>query len=203
VSNVARPGGNITGVSITVGSGGGEKRLQLFVEAVGKLSNVRALTTPASWEAPIFKGIRGAAEIMKLPFVLEPLQPPINEAEYRRAFDAMRRDRVDGVFIDGSIESYAHRYLLGRLAQQYRLPASCNYPDTVEAGALMAYAFDIKASARRLSAQIVEILNGANPAEMPYFLQTRWELVINLKAAKELGLEIPAGLIARADAVIE
>ena len=66
----------------------------------------------------------------------------------------------------------------------------------------MSYAFDLKTGARRLAAQIVEILNGGNPAEMPYFQETHWELVIN-KAARELGLEIPAGLIASADTVIE
>jgi putative tryptophan/tyrosine transport system substrate-binding protein len=78
-------------------------------------------------------------------------------------------------------ESYAHRRLLGRLAQQY----------------------DLKAGNRRMAAQTVEILNGSNPAEMPYFLEAHWELVINLKAAKELGFEIPAALIAHADRVIE
>jgi putative tryptophan/tyrosine transport system substrate-binding protein len=67
----------------------------------------------------------------------------------------------------------------------------------------MSYAFDLKAGSRRLAAQIVEVLNGGNPAEMPYFLETHWDLVINLKAAKELGLEIPAGLVAQADRVIE
>jgi putative ABC transport system substrate-binding protein len=67
----------------------------------------------------------------------------------------------------------------------------------------MSYAQDLKGRARRLAAQIVEILNGGNPAEMPFFQETHWDLVINLKAAKELGLEIPAGLVARADAVIE
>jgi len=203
VSSLARPGGNVTGVSVTAGSQEGAKRLQLFVEAIGKLSNVRALTTPATWESSVFKSAREAADRMKIPFQLEPLQPPINEAEYRRAFDAMQRDRVDGVYMDGTPESYTHRHLLGRLAQQYRLPSSSNYTDTVEAGGLMCYAFDLKADDRRIAAQIVEILNGGKPAEMPYFQETHWDLVINLKAAKELGLEIPAGLVARADAVIE
>jgi putative tryptophan/tyrosine transport system substrate-binding protein len=67
----------------------------------------------------------------------------------------------------------------------------------------MSYAFDLKAADRRVAAQIVEILNGGKPAEMPYFQETHWELAINLKAAKELGLEIPAGLVAQADRVID
>jgi len=100
-------------------------------------------------------------------------------------------------------ENYTHRVLLGRLAREYRIPAICWFSDSVEAGALIFYDHDLKALARRLGAQIVEILNGGNPAEMPIFQETQYELVINLKAAKELGLEIPPGLVARADRVIE
>jgi putative tryptophan/tyrosine transport system substrate-binding protein len=203
VSNIARPGGNVTGVSITVGSDFGGKVLQLFVDAVGKLSNARFLGIPPQWEAPEYKPFRETAERMKIPLQLEPLQTPVDEAECRRAFDAMQRDHVDGVVIGPALENYTHRHLLGRLAQQYHLPAMAAYTDTVETGALMSYAWDHKAADRRLAAQIVEILKGGNPAEMPYFQETHWELVINLKAAKELGLEIPAGLIAGADRVIE
>jgi putative ABC transport system substrate-binding protein len=201
VSNIARPGGNVTGVSVFVGTEFGGKVLQLFVDAVGKLANARELTTPAEWEG--LKLYKETAERMKVPLQLEPLQTPIDEAEYRRAFYAMQRDHVDGVLIGPALENYNHRHLLGRLAQQYHLPAFAFYTDTVESGALMSYAWDHKAADRRIAAQIVEILNGGNPAEMPYFQETHWELVINLKAAKELGLEIPAGLIAGADTVIE
>jgi ABC transporter substrate binding protein len=82
-------------------------------------------------------------------------------------------------------------------------PSSALIQTLSEAGALMSYAFDLKAGTRRVAAQIVEILNGGKPEEMPYFMEAHFELVINLKAAKEIGLEIPAGLIAQADRVIE
>jgi putative tryptophan/tyrosine transport system substrate-binding protein len=180
------------------------KRLALFAEAVGKLTNVRSLSPdpPLLWEQhPGYKAFRAAAEKMNIPVQQEILQAPIDEAEYRRAFNAMQRDHVDGVWVSSSIANYTNRVLVGRLAQEYRLPAICWYGDSVEAGALMSYAFDLKAAARRAAAQIVEILNGGDPAEMPYF--THFELVINLKAAKELGLEVPAGLVAQADRVIE
>jgi putative ABC transport system substrate-binding protein len=203
VSNIARPGGNVTGVSAIVDPEFGGKVLQLFVDAVGKLSNARSLEAPAYWESPGYKRFREIAERMKIPLQLEPLQTPVDEAECRRAFDAMQRDHVDGVLIGLALETYTHRYLLGRLAQQYHLPAFAPYIDTVESGALMSYTFDHKPEDRRLAAQTVEILNGGNPAEMPYFQESHWELLINLKAAKELGLEIPAGLIATADRVIE
>jgi len=202
-SSLARPGGNVTGVSVDAGLEIGAKYLELLSEAVGKLSNVRTLATPASWEIAVTKAMREVAEKMKIPFRLEPLQSPIDEAEYRRAFDAMQRDHVDGVVLSSETESYTHRRLLGRLAQEYSIPAICWFSDSVEAGALMAYAFDLKRGSFRVATQIVEILNGGNPAEMPFFQETHWDLVINLKAAKELGLEIPPGLVARADRVIE
>jgi putative tryptophan/tyrosine transport system substrate-binding protein len=203
VSNLARPGGNVTGLSSEASLGMAAKSIQLLSESVGKLSNTRVLATPLSWQFPIYQSAREAAERMNIPLRLQPLQSPINETEYRRAFETMQREQVDGVMVSLGAESYTYRALLGRLAQQYRLPAICAYTDSVEAGALMSYAVDLKAGDRRIAAQIVEILNGGKPAEMPFFQEIRWELVINLKAAKELGLEIPAGLVAQADRVIE
>jgi putative ABC transport system substrate-binding protein len=202
-SSLAHPGGNFTGVSSHAGVELGTKSIQLLSEAVGKLSNARLLATPATWEIPNTKTMREAAAKMNISFRLEPLQSPIDEAEYRRAFDAMQRDHVDGVVISNEPENGTNGRLLGRLADEYRVPVLCSYSSSVEAGALMAYAFDQKAGARRIAAQIVEILNGGNPAEMPFVQETHWDLVINLKAAKALGLEIPAGLVARADTVIE
>jgi putative ABC transport system substrate-binding protein len=203
IASLARPGGNITGVSVDAGSEIGGKRVQLFAEAVGKLSNARLLGTPIDWQSPTGKSTKEAAEKLNIPLRLEPLQPPINDTECRRAFEAMQRDRVDGVVISGTPEFYTHRHLLGRLAQQYRLPAMSFYTETTESGALMSYTFDLKAADRRIAAQIVEILNGGRPAEMPFFQETHFELVINLKAAKELGLDIPVALVAQADRVIE
>jgi putative tryptophan/tyrosine transport system substrate-binding protein len=202
-SSLARPGGNVTGVSVDAGVEIAAKDIELLSEAVGKLSNVRLLATPATWDIPNSKAMREAAEKMSIPFRLEPLQSPIDEAEYRRAFDAMQRDHVDGVVISNEPEHLTNSRLLGQLAQEYRVPAICAYSSVAEAGALMSYAFDLKAGARRVAAQIVEILNGGKPAEMPFFQETHWELVINLKAAKELGLKIPVGLVVRADRVIE
>jgi putative tryptophan/tyrosine transport system substrate-binding protein len=185
------------------GSEFGSKRLQLLTQAVGKLSNVRVLAPPTSWQSPIAKSTREAAEKLNIPLRLEPLQSRINGDEYKRAFNAMQRDHVDGLIIGADVENYTHRILLGRLAGQCRLPSICHYRGSVEAGALMCYAQDIPTGERRIAAQIVEILNGGRPAEMPYFRETHFELVINLKAAKELGLEIPVGLVAIADEVIE
>ena len=170
---------------------------------MGKLSNARVLATPLSWQFPIYQSVKDAAEKMNIPLRLQPLQTPINEAEYRRAFEIMQREQVDGVIVSFGAESYTYRELVGRLAREYRLPSICAYTVSVETGALMSYAFDLTAGDRRIAAQIVEVLNGGKPAEMPFFQEIHWELVVNLKAAKELGLVLAPGLVARADRVIE
>ena len=182
----------------------GGKLIELLARAVGKLSNIRMLSTVANRETPALKAIRAAAEKMNIPIRPELLQSPINEAEYRRALDAMQRDHVDGVVISADSMHYTYRVLLGRLAQQYRIPAICWFSDSVEAGALMSYAaFNLDGEARRLAAQVVQILNGGNPAEMPFFQETHFDLVINMKAAKELGLAISSGLLSIADELID
>jgi putative ABC transport system substrate-binding protein len=157
ISSLARPGGNVTGLSDVAGADFGAKRLQLFVEAAGKLSNVRRLGTPAKDANSI--SAEDAAKKMNILLRDEVLHAPINEAEYRRAFEAMQRDHVDGVLISGESENYTYRVLLGQLAQQYRLPAICYYTDSVEAGALMSYSMDLKAGARRVAAQVVATLS--------------------------------------------
>jgi ABC-type uncharacterized transport system substrate-binding protein len=141
---------------------------------------------------------------MNISFQLEPLQTPIDEAEYTRAFDAMRRDQVDGVVIFPDTVNYKFRELLGRLARQYRLPVICWFSETVEAGALMSYSsLNLGEQVQRLASQVIKILNGSNPAEMPIYQEDQFVLVINLKAAKELSLELPAGLVASAVRLIE
>lgn len=203
VKTLARPGTNVTGVSSDAGSEISAKWVELLSEAVGKLTNARLLLSGGNVEGPAKRVVIDAFERLKIPYRLEQLRTPINEAEYRRAFDAMRNDKVDGLVISPDVENYTNRILLGTLAREYRLPAIGIYGDTVEAGALMSYASDLKAGCRRIAAQIVEILNGSNPAEMPFFQEIHFELIINLKAAKELGLDLPASLLARSDRLIE
>jgi putative ABC transport system substrate-binding protein len=150
VSSLARPGGNVTGLSDAPGAEFGAKRLQFLAEAAGKLSNVRRLGTPAREANSI--SAEDAAKKMNILLRDEVLHAPVNEAEYRRAFEAMQRDHVDGVLISGESENYTYRVLLGQLAQQYRLPAISYYTDSVDAGALMSYSVDLKAGARRIAA---------------------------------------------------
>ena len=131
------------------------------------------------------------------------LSNPYDEAEYRTVLGSIRKDQFDGIMISDENEHNPHRMLILRLIQQLRLPAIYIFRDQAEAGGLMSYSWDIKSAIRRNAIQIAEILHGAKPADMPYFQETSFELVINLKTAKELGIEIPDGLVAGAAAVIE
>jgi putative tryptophan/tyrosine transport system substrate-binding protein len=203
VSSLSHPGGNITGVSVDPGVEIWGKRLELLAEAVPKLKTVLYVSTQGGWDAAGGKTVREAAQKLGISLVKAIVNSPYDEAEYRRVFSSIQRDQVDGIMISDNTEHYPHRFLLVQLIQQMRLPAMYNLRDQAEAGGLMAYSYDIKSGMRRVAMQVVEILRGANPGDMPYFQLDRFELVINLKTAKELGLEIPAELVAGATTVIE
>ena len=147
--------------------------------------------------------MREGAQRLGISLVLAPLGSTINEAEYRRVFSSLQRDQVDGIVFSEDGEHYGYRFLLVKLVQQIGVPAIYMFRDQAEAGGLMSYSWDIKSAARRNAMQVAEILNGGNLTEMPYVQEARFELVINLKTAKALGIEIPAGLVASANAVIE
>jgi len=203
VSNIARPGGNITGVSTDAGVEIWAKRLEMLAEAVPKLVNAVFISTQGGWNGAGGKATQEAAKKLGISLASAPVGSPVTEAEYRRVFDSIQRDQVDGIIFSAEFEHYSHRVLLGQLTQQIRLPVMHDIADYVEAGGLMSYALDVKAAVRTQAQQAAEILKGANPGDMPYVQVVRFELVINLKTAKGLGLELPATLLARADRVIE
>ena len=203
VSNLARPGGNITGVSSDAGVEIWGKRLEILAEAVPKLARVVYVSGRGNLDSPGGKATREVAEKLGISLVPAPLDSPFNEAEYRRAFASIQRDQVDAIIFSAEFEHQPHRFLLIQLVQQIRLPALHVFPDEVEAGGLMSYSLDVKPALRTMAKQTADILNGANPGDMPYVQVVRFELAINLKTAKALGLELPATLIARADRVIE
>jgi putative ABC transport system substrate-binding protein len=203
LSSIARPGGNITGVSVDGGIELWAKRLELLAEAVPKLVNVVFVSTHGAWENPGGRGLRDAAQKLGISLVQAPLGTALNEAEYRRIFNSIQRDQVDGIMISDEGENYIYRFLLVQLVEHIRLPAIYNYRDQVEAGGLMSYACDIKSAFRRNAGQVVEILRGAKPSDMPYLQEVRFELVINQKTARALGITVSPSFLARADEVIE
>jgi len=203
ISSLAHPGGNITGVSSDAGVEIWAKRLELLSEAVPTLVNVAFVSTQGGWDGSGGQAVRAAAQKLRISLAKATLNAPYDEAEYRRVLSSIQRDQVDGIYLSAEFEHYRYNLLVVQLIQQMRIPAIYPVRAQAEAGGLMAYSPDVNSTLRRQVIQVVEILRGANPGDIPYFQGVRFELVINLKTAKELGLEIPDGLVAGAAAVIE
>ena len=203
VSSLAHPGGNITGVSLDAGTELWGKRLEMLAEAIPKLRRAFFVGPQSALEGSGGKATREAAERLGIDLVNASVASPVNEQTYRRTFDTIRRDQADGLVFSADVESYPHRLLLVELAKQTGVPAIFILREQAVAGGMMSYSTDLKSAIRISAGQSAEILRGANPAEMPYVQGTRFELVINLKTARALGIEIPTTLLARADEVIE
>ena len=202
VASIARPGGNITGVAIAAGLEIIGKRMGLLVEAMPKLSTVGYLASRPFWEDPRGAAVREAAKqagISLSPVMLS----AFDEAEYQRVFRSMEQDRADAFMVSDEPENSINRETIVELAAKGRIPAIYSYREFVEFGGLMAYSIDLVDTFRRLANLIDKILRGANPGDIPFYQPTKFELSINLKTAKALGLEMPAMLLARADEVVE
>ena len=154
------------------------------------------------WEGSSGQVLRDAGDRLGISLVLM-LPQEGTPSEIERVFAAMAEQRPDAVLVSGEGDLYAHRQLIVELAVKNRLPVMCPYRDYVEAGALMAYAVDLSELFRRLADNVHQILKGAKPGDIPIYQPTKFELLINLKTAKALGLTLPPALLARADEVIE
>jgi putative ABC transport system substrate-binding protein len=204
VSNLARPGGNITGVSVDAGVEVWAKRLELLSSAVPKLRNVVFVSSEGGWTGAGGQAVRDAAQKLGISLVRGTIGSPYGETAFRSTFASLQRDQLDGLILsDEGQVLLPQKSLLIQLIQQTRLPAIHPYRDLAEAGGLMSYSSDLKSNMHRHAALIVEVLRGANPGDIPYSQAVRFELVVNLKTAKELGIEIPAELVGGATAVIE
>jgi putative ABC transport system substrate-binding protein len=131
------------------------------------------------------------------------LQESVDEADYRRVFTAMKEQHLDALAVSEQVEHRANRKLIVELAREARLPTIFAFRDFVELGGFMAYAVDLAGAFRMAAQQVDRILNGASPAQIPFSQQTRFELVVNIKTAKAIGVDVPAALLLRADEVIE
>jgi putative tryptophan/tyrosine transport system substrate-binding protein len=201
VASLARPGGNITGLSQVSPELSG-KRLEILKEVVPKLSRVAVLgTSTNSGNAQVFNEIKiaaGAAGV-KLQYL-----DVLNAKDIEPAFHAASKGQADAVLeiIVGNIRS-VHRKELAALAIKSRLPLMLERPDHVEAGGLMSYGVSLRDLDRRAAYYVDKILKGAKPADLPVEQPKKFELVINLKTAKQIGLTVPPNVLARADKVIK
>jgi putative tryptophan/tyrosine transport system substrate-binding protein len=201
-TSLAHPGGKITGVDVYPGDEIWGKLLQILKEIAPSASKVALLGMRDSWLGGQLQALQDAGrqlQISLIPMRLEESTP----SEYQRAFAEIATERSDGIIVTARGEPLRYRQLIIELAEKSRLPAIYPWREYVEAGGLIAYATDFSEFGRRMADDVHEVLNGANPGDIPIYLPTKFELVINLKAAKALGLTIPTALLGRADEVVE
>jgi putative tryptophan/tyrosine transport system substrate-binding protein len=196
VKSLAQPGGNVTGLTISPGPSIRGKRLQLLTEAVRNVSQVAYLGAPLALD-PLPEA---AARVLKL--TLLPVEVATPDG-LDNAFAAIRQKRVDAIFIGGAGFFWGHRLRIIEFAARQRLPAVYPYRIFAESGGLMSYGADYVDLYRRAATYADKILKGAKPGDLPVEQPTKFELVINLKTAKALGLTIPQAVLLRADELIQ
>jgi putative ABC transport system substrate-binding protein len=200
VASLARPGGNVTGLSY-LGTELIAKQMGLLKEAVPNLSRVAALSNPANpTHAPRLRAAEIAAQGLRVNLELIEARTP---SELNKAFAAMMRARAGGVLVltDPMFNAEARR--LAQLASASGLPAIYGFRTWVDAGGLMSYGPNFPDLFHRAAAYVDRILKGAKPGDLPIEQPTKFDLVINLKTAKALGLTIPQSLLLRADEIIQ
>ena len=196
VSNLARPGGNITGLAMYEPREISERVLQLLREATIKVSRLAVLTNPAN---PVHRDLMAQAlpsAARKAGVTLLPLDVQ-SLSELQRAFDTAQRERADALYVLGDVFTFVHRARIVALAAKQRLPAIYTSRRAVEAGGLMSYGPQLRDLFRRSATYVDKILKGAKPGELPVEQPTKFELAINLKTARTLGLTIPQTLLRR------
>jgi putative tryptophan/tyrosine transport system substrate-binding protein len=201
VESLARPGGNVTGVTLLTRELGG-KRLELFKEAVPKVVRVAVLYDPA---AP--PNVREVKEV--LPVAARALGLTIQPWEvqgadgFEKVFAALSKQRPDGLYVPSSNLMYVNEKRIVGLTLKSRLPSVYTRRQAVDTGGLMSYAADLADSYRRVAYYVDRILKGTKPADLPVEQPTKFELVINLKTAKQIGVTIPPEVLARANRLIK
>jgi len=203
LTSLAHPGGNLTGVSIDAGFEIVAKRLQILREAMPSAAKVAyLLSTRSTWDSGMGSSYREAGQHLGIALTGNFL-PDVDDAQLRRIFAEMAQQKFDAALVDEGGSFLAHRALIAELAEKHRLPVVYPYRDYVDLGGLMTYAPDLGELAQRLANDVHQILGGAKPGDIPYYQPNKFLLIINLKAAKALGFDLPSSLIARADEVIE
>jgi putative ABC transport system substrate-binding protein len=201
VASLARPGGNVTGMTFTPTMELLGKRLALLKEAVPRASRVAILSNPANpSHARELEAVQAAAGPLRLQLHASEARRP---EDFDRVFAAIARERVDGLLVLVDSMFGIHRTRLAELAATYRLPTMSGVREYVVAGGLMAYGVNLADYMEGAASYVDRILRGARAGDLPVEQPTKFELVINLKTAKALGLTIPPSLLARADEVIQ
>ena len=197
VASLARPGGNITGVSAMVSELHG-KCVELFKDMLPSTHRIGALINAADTSSkPILDQIQNAGKMTGI--AIAPIVFVRSPGEIDAAFTTIKKDGADAVVLQGSIGAK----IAAELALTHRLPAAAAFRPFAEAGGLMSYSVSFAEAARMTAISAVKILQGAKPSDLPVEQPTKFDLVINMKTAKALGLTIPESFLSRADEIID
>lgn len=204
IASLARPGGNVTGLS-GLAPELNTKRLEILKDTIPRLSRVGLLLTPASTVSITgglqLKELRAAALALKLK--LDEIKTEPNAKDLESAFQTAKQKKVGAIMTFPGSRMFTERKRIVELAVKHRLPAMYSNKGYVDEGGLMFYGADIADDSRRVAWYVDKILKGAKPADLPVQQATKFEFIINLKAAKQIGLTIPVRLLERANRVIK
>ena len=202
VTNLAHPGGNITGLT-SMTAELRAKRLQLLKETIPRLARVAVLwnstNTPKTHQKQFVEDLQADARSLSIEMKFVVAQAP---GSFEAAFSGMRQARAQALYVHESALFYVHRIALAKLASKARLPAIYGTRAYADEGGLMSYGADYADQMRRSAVYVDKILKGAKPGDLPVEQPTKFEFVVNLKTAKELGIEFPQSILLRADEVI-
>lgn len=197
IASYARPGGNTTGVAF-VSAETGAKRLQYLHEAAPAIARVAVLWNPDHPDGE-YRDVQAAARTLGMQVISLEVRRP---EEFEAAFDAAAQARVQALMVVSSRLMNANRVRIYEWTARQRIPLVSGWGPWAEAGGLLSYGPDLDVLARRAATHVDKILKGARPGELPVEQPTRFELVVNLRAARELGIVVPAALVGRADRVV-
>jgi putative ABC transport system substrate-binding protein len=195
VESLAQPGGNMTGLTTITGPELYEKRLQIFRELAPKLSRIAFLGTHSAWEV-----YRSGTNTAATPLVFAPAD---RLEDFDQAFATVLRERADAVLVSHGPVLFNNASRIIAFTAEQRLPAAYPWREATEAGGLMSYGSSAQGLFRQAAGYVDRILKGATPGTLPIEQPARFELVINLKVARTLGLEVPIPLLARAEDLID
>ena len=198
-ASLAHPSGNITGFTNFEPSMGG-KWLELLKEVAPRVARTAAIFNPETHSGQYWQSIEAAAPSLAVTFTRAPVR---DAAEIERTIEAFARDPNGGLLVMPDSFTLTHRELIVALAERHRLPSIYAFRVFPASGGLLSYGIDQVEIYRRIAAYVDRIFRGANPGELPIEGPTKFELAVNLKTAKALGLDVPLPLLARADEVIE
>ena len=193
----------MTGVSVDTGPTIHGKRIALLREIFPAMSKVSCLTFRGQWEGFQGLAIRAACEAAGIALTTSLVDFPGSQAAYREGVAQAARDGANTIMVGDNPDTLENRVLIVNLIEAAKIPTIYPLPEFVDAGGLIAYSFDLVELNKRAANDIAAILRGANPSDIPYYQASKFELSINLKTAKALGLAVPATLLASADKVIE